>query len=186
MACTNCTYLCCQLRHNLPIHSLKTSSHNKYHGLTWTLYKNTCTCTSTAILIQLVHISVNQLTWWSWCFPQTAKKKKNRLIHSNATTGCTALTNTKWIQGEKKNYVQSLSRNQFIPWITQVTYSINCLPFTKKFCIMPFTYAIVSDIDFKPIFCDSMISHQWTRLQIVKEWDYIKNSSRNTILLFFC
>lgn len=69
-------YLCCQLRHNLPIHSLKTSSHNKYHGLTWTLYKNTCTCTSTAILIQLVHISVNQLTWWSWCFPQTAKKKK--------------------------------------------------------------------------------------------------------------
>lgn len=51
---------------------------------------------------------------------------------------------------------------------------------------MPFTYAIVSDIDFKPIFCDSMISHQWTRLQILKEWDYIKNSRRNTILLFFC
>lgn len=50
---------------------------------------------------------------------------------------------------------------------------------------MPFTYAIVSDIDFKP-FCDSMISHQWTRLQILKEWDYIKNSRRNTILLFFC
>lgn len=43
------------------------------------------------------------------------KLLKNSLIHSNATTGCTALTNTKWIQGEKKNYVQSLSRNQFIP-----------------------------------------------------------------------
>lgn len=30
------------------------------------------------------------------------KLLKNSLIHGNATTGCTALTNTKWIQGEKK------------------------------------------------------------------------------------
>lgn len=30
------------------------------------------------------------------------KLLKNSLIHDNATTGCTALTNTKWIQGEKK------------------------------------------------------------------------------------